>query len=554
MGSAVHVSASDPTIASASGQEYVSERSPGDRRFERITLLVFAVYASVLSALHEPWKDETQTWRLAIDTHGIRELAWNARYEGHPLLFHLMLQALGHLSRSWWAAVALHVVIACAAVWVVLRHAPFTRLEKALVVAGYFPAYEYAVIVRPYGLGMLLAFAACATWTSSRRKPLLTIVLLVLLANSTVLGLLLALAAGVAFYLDWIWSDDGPPRIGARELLVGASCAVLALAVAWLVARQVMPPADAAFKGDGVAVGSDAGGFSAFRIGEGLLVPFRAMVPLDKIGEGTAHWSRWLFAPRYRPGLVAGILVSTGIGLAGCVLAVRRRTSLVFYLLGTLGFVAFFVLFVEGAARHHGYLAIVWIMAVWLSRSGPPTVWTSPISGIADRARTYAPRLFALSLVPMVLATVELAVSDAVLPFSDARRTADFLRASGLSDGALIGIARADAQAVAALLDRPVLLPSEGRTSTFVLWGAARKGTLSQAHIDAVVDSVLQRECRVVLISTQLVDSAVAVTAGAKLIYATGYRPVSKDRYDVWLRTAPPSARCPVASTAVPAR
>src|SRR5437899_2476190 len=105
MSSAAPANRSQPTIAPAFSHELVNEQSPGDRSFERITLLVFAVYASVLSALHEPWKDETQTWRLAIDTHGIRELAWNARYEGHPLLFHLMLQALGHLSRSWWAAV-----------------------------------------------------------------------------------------------------------------------------------------------------------------------------------------------------------------------------------------------------------------------------------------------------------------------------------------------------------------------------------------------------------------------------------------------------------------
>jgi len=76
------------------------EESP---RFVWTTLAIYVAFVSIVSAFHEPWKDETQTWRLAIDSHGIRALAHNARYEGHPLLFHVMVQALGHLSRSWWA-------------------------------------------------------------------------------------------------------------------------------------------------------------------------------------------------------------------------------------------------------------------------------------------------------------------------------------------------------------------------------------------------------------------------------------------------------------------
>lgn len=553
MSTTAHAATPQPSSASSSSHAGALEPSASDRRFEWLALALFAVYASVLSALHEPWKDETQTWRLAIDSDGVRELVRNARYEGHPLLFHLLLQALGHLSRSWWAAVVLHVVIACASVWMVLRYAPFSRVEKALVVAGYFPAYEYAVIVRPYGLGMLLAFAACAAWTSPKRRPILVIVLLILLANTTMLGLLLALATTAAFFVDWVWTDDAPPRLGRRELAIGAACAVLAVAVAALVAAQVLPPADATYRGNGVAFGSAAGGVNAWKVAEGLLVPFRALAPLDKIGEGTAHWSRWLFEPRHRPGLLAGLLVSLAIGLVGCLLTVRRRTALLFFLLGTIGFTAFFDLFVEGDARHHGYVAIVWIMAVWLSRSGQATVWPASIGRIAARAERLAPRLFAYSLVPMVLATAELAVSDAVRPFSDARNTADFIRAHGLSDVPLIGIARSDAEAVSALLDRPVMYLQEGRTSTFVRWGAARAGLPSQAQVDAIADSLFRQHCRAVLISTQLMDSLTTVTAGSQLIYATSYRPVSKDRYRLWLRTAPPSARCPAQTTA-PAR
>lgn len=525
------------------------ERTAADRRFERIALALFTVWVAVLSALHEPWKDETQTWRLAIDSDGIRALIHNARYEGHPLLFHLMLQALGHLSRSWWAAAAMHAVIACAAAWVVLRYAPFTRLQKALVIAGYFPAYEYAVIVRPYGLGMLFAFGACAAWTAPRRRPVWTVVFLILLANTSVLGVQLALAAGAAFFLDSVWPDDAPPRISLRTLGAVALCAALALVVVWLVARQVIPPTDARFKGSGGVTQ----GMNVWKFATGLLVPFRAMVPIDKIGEGTTQWGRWLFDAYVRSALIVDVLVSSAIVVVGCIIASRRRTALLFFLMCTVGLIAFFELFVEGSARHHGHFAIAWIMAAWLSRAGPPTVWPGPIRAIVDRAQRYAPRLFTLSLVPMVLGAAELGVSDALLPFSDAGRTADFLRTRGLADAPIIGVSRADAQTIAALLDRPIIMLSEGRSSTFVVWGAAPKEASTQTRMDAVTDSLFRQSCRAVLISIRPHELPSTLQSRASLIYETSYRPISRDRFRVWLMPAPVSPRCPATPAATPA-
>ena len=58
-----------------------TEESP---RFVWTVLAIFTAFVSIVSAFHEPWKDETQAWRLAIDSDGIRQLAHNARYEGHP--------------------------------------------------------------------------------------------------------------------------------------------------------------------------------------------------------------------------------------------------------------------------------------------------------------------------------------------------------------------------------------------------------------------------------------------------------------------------------------
>jgi hypothetical protein len=524
----------------------ITGRGDRDRRFELIALACFVAVVSIVAAFHEPWNAETQSWRLAIDSDGLAALAHNARYEGHPLLFHFILQLVGHLSRAWWAAVATNVLIACAATWTVLRYAPFTRVEKALVIGGYYLLYEYGVIVREYGLGMLLAFAACAAWTAERRRWILAIVFLVLMANTSVLGFLVALAAGAAFVVDAVWRDTpGAPALTRRTLVVGAVCLALGAMLAVLVARQVVPPENAAYKGEGVAV---SGRMSAWDIGWGLTLPLRAMTPLARIGEGTVQANRWLFEPGGRASLGLEVLLSGVVVIAGCIMTMRRRAALLFFLLGTLGLTAFFLLFVKGFARHHGHIAIVWIMAAWLSRSGPPTAWPAALGPLAERAGRMAPRLLRWSLVPMSLAAAEFAVGDVVLPYADVVSVANLLRARGLVDRPIIGIARSNAAAVGALLNRDVFLPREGRRSKFVIWGDRGPEVPPAQVIERLADSLLTRQCEIVVISTLDDDVPASLVRRLRLIYQTPYRPMTRERFKVWTMSAPELSGCPARS------
>jgi hypothetical protein len=542
--------ASDASLASATGarsstrayDDRVPESQASDLRFQLLSLMVFALIVGVLSVVHEPWNAETQSWRLAIDSDGPAALLRNSRYEGHPLLYHYLLQLVGHVSRSWWAAIATNFLIACGSAWIVLRFAPFTRIEKLLVIGGYFPLYEYSVPVREYGLGMLLAFASCAAWTVPRRRPVLAIACLVLLANTSVFGLFLALAAGAAFVVDWLWADRFTFALSSRQVAIGVLCLGLTLAVTYLVALQVIPPADAAYKGEGAAVG---GRGASWDVGFVLSVPLRALVPLAKIGEGTVQWNRWLFEPGSRAGMIAAVLLSGVVVAMGCIISSRRRASLVFYVLSTAGLVAFFHLYFKGFARHHGHLFVAWIMAAWLARSGAPSAWPQAVQALVDRTRLVAPRLLAISLVPLTFAAAEFAVADVLLPNSDVFAVVDLLRARGLAARPLVGISRSNGTAVGAILDRPVLLPIEGRASRYVVWGPPVFGEAAVAAISRSLDSLLAVECDAVVISTLDDDVPESLRPRMRLIYETPYRPMTRERFRVWTTSAPPSTRCP---------
>ena len=510
------------------------------RRFEATVLGLFTLLISFVSARHEPWKDETQAWRLAIDSHGVADLVHNARYEGHPLLWHLMLQALGHLSRSWWAVAVLHVLIACAGAWLVLRYAPFTRLQKVLIVFGYWAAYEYAVVARPYGLGMTLAFAACVAWCARPRRVLVSVICLVLLANTTAMGTMLALALAAAFAFDWAWPDDEAARPSRRVVAtVGAIVGIATIVVFYFAVAQIRPPADAAYQG------SAPGTRSLWSIASAPTYELRALFPLVMI-RGTAMWNRWVleFQSRYDLALVLALtLIFLVIGL---VIAARRRVSLFFYFIGTGGYLLFFTFFFDGTAHHHGYLYIVWVVAAWLAFTGAPSERPRALHALAARADEMRGRLFALSLVAPVAATIELSIADVLTPFSDAPHAASVIRDAGLIDAPTIGIIRSHSQAVSAFMDRPVLFPLEGKSRTFVVWGnTAGEYDRTVRAADSAATALLARHCRVVIISSPSQDVAPRTATRAHLLYTTTFRPMSGDRYRVWVLSAPESARCP---------
>ena len=75
--------------------------------------------------------------------------------EPYTPLWLLCLYAIGKLTDRPEAMQAVHLLIATTSIFVFVRHAPFRRWERALFPLGYFMLYEYAIISRHYGLGVL---------------------------------------------------------------------------------------------------------------------------------------------------------------------------------------------------------------------------------------------------------------------------------------------------------------------------------------------------------------------------------------------------------------
>ncbi len=207
-------------------------RGRDQRRLLIVAFVVVAVISAVSIRAHAMWFDELQAWNIARASHSLPDLFHHLRYEGHPALWYLPLYALTRVTGDPHAMQVLGWCISVTITGVVLFRSPFPVPARIALVAGYFFAFEYSVIVRAYGLGLLLLVLAL-TWLGRERPAWAkATIALALLAWTSMAG---AVLAGVlALVLVWRWwaarcTDDAtraPLVLGITVAVSGAIAVV----------------------------------------------------------------------------------------------------------------------------------------------------------------------------------------------------------------------------------------------------------------------------------------------------------------------------------------
>ena len=480
-----------------------------ERGFALAVTLAYAATLAVVLGRHEPWLDELQAWMLARDSASLGALRANARYEGHPLLWHALLFAASRVSRAPEAMQALNWALATAGAYVTARYAPFGRVQRGLLAFGYFGLFEYGVVSRSYALGALLLAAACALHARGRRWS--AAAALALLAQAHAYGALVAgafAAAAAAEYLAWDRAARRPRLLpGGR----GALGLLAAVGAAGLVsAAQAVPPADAFFGAVRPTRDRPAELVDALRplgaVARAYLpVPARSAWPglwetsaLDFFTNrlewrGVGAGAAWL--------LVYGAVSAAMVAVAGAALW-RRRGAFLLYALGTGAILLFGLVRFPGTLRHHGQLFLVLVAALWWAADAGPVVGASARPRVRGWRAWVAGPLFSALLVTHVAAAAVLVAADVRYPFSGARATAELLRRRGLDALPFVGAPRTTAVTVAGFLDRPVYHVEEGRVGTYAMWGRAPAADPPDSAVYAAARAYLRSGAPAVVVVT----------------------------------------------------
>lgn len=396
---------------------------------------IVALYAGVVAytaAHHEPWRDEVVPMSFAKGVSSLGELWEVLRYQGHPILWYLVLRAAHFVFGTTAVMPVASVVIAIAAVAVFLAYAPLPLWVKALVTFGYFPIFEYAVIARGNGLAMLLLFGFCVLYGRGG-APIAAAAALAALANTTVLGFLVAAAAGVMVVVDVLLAR-GHERPSGRHL---AAVAVYLAGIAHVAA-------------------SNSPGTTVFPAAVG----WRDVEPIvtalgSAIVNPVAHSAFLYWVPL--PGLWIWLFLA---------LVLRRRPAVVvFALLSLVGFEMIFALIYPASPRHGGYVLLVVLATLWLSE-----VWTWPDmpapAGVGATMERWTRRILILPLVLALGYQVVLGagyvVDDVQLEYSSSTRLAELLASDPRLDRAIvIGEPEALHQTVPYYRENPLYFPQE---------------------------------------------------------------------------------------------
>lgn len=300
-----------------------------EKSFPNILIALYIFMLTLTTAVHEPWRDEADAWLVARDCDA-SDFLRHGRYSGTPALWYLFQLPFARAGLPYATQKVLHAVVACATAIILIRHSPFPLVMNALLLAGYYFGYEYAVIARNYSLGNLILVTIASFWTRRREVPVAIALLIALLANVSVHFALFALVIGAVTAVDLL------RPIPQSHVMKRNACAILLMAAGGLAGfLQVVPPPDSWARP--LAVTSDYA-----QIGEAVRASLFPLLELE--------------AALYIAAAVYGAIV---------LVIMRSRAGLLF-VAGSAALMYVLVFKWSGGLRHHGLLLVWLVFCLWI--------------------------------------------------------------------------------------------------------------------------------------------------------------------------------------------
>lgn len=420
----------------------------------------YALLTAVVVSGHEPWRDELHAWLLVRYSDSLRALYINKAYEGHPMLWFLMLYVVNGFTTDFAVVQLLHWGIGVLMMALLVRYAPFSLTEKALIGFGYFFAYEYTVIARNYAVGLLMLTVVCALFPhrNTAKGYWLLCLALVVLVQTSVFVAFIGCAIYAVFLLEIaVYSRD---RLMAHLLRYGLGSALVGLGLLACY-LSIRPPQDNMLTAHFTPTYDDV----LWCLGS----IWNAFVPIPNL---TDHfWGTNLIdSVGSRPWLS---ILKTGltIGLLWFVIKPLFRSQLAFggWLLTCVVLLTLFSTQYSGTVRHHGHFLLAFVFFQWIQPYLADV--GTPVSHKVVRQQARAQGLWRLLLLVQVACMLFAAARDFRRPFSQSKQAADFIRTGGYDTWTIAGSPDPSAEAIAAWLPGyRMFYPGNGQQNGFIIW------------------------------------------------------------------------------------
>lgn len=168
-----------------------------------LLFIFYSIGNLILMLNHEPWRDEIHAWLMAKEL-SIPELIVASRFDGHPVLWHLILMPFAKLG---FPIITLNIIgyaIVLISAWIFLFKTNLSLLFKAIVLLTVPFTYIFSAISRNYCLMLLLLMLIVVLYDKKKDKPILYSILIALLVHTHSLAWGIVAGLTLAFHFKEI--------------------------------------------------------------------------------------------------------------------------------------------------------------------------------------------------------------------------------------------------------------------------------------------------------------------------------------------------------------
>ncbi len=163
--------------------------------------ILYAIINFILTMLHEPWRDEIHAWLMSKEL-SVVNLFIESKFDGHPILWHLLLMPFAKLNFPIITLNIISYIILLVSAWLFLFK---TKLPLALKIFAIFTipfTYTYSAIARNYSCIILLLTIIGIYYPKRTEKPIVYSILICLLihTHSLAWGIVAGLTITFHFY------------------------------------------------------------------------------------------------------------------------------------------------------------------------------------------------------------------------------------------------------------------------------------------------------------------------------------------------------------------
>lgn len=221
------------------------EKIKSEKKLEYIMLFLFILSYCIITVFHEPWFDEAQAWQIAKCCSWKELLFTISHYEGHPSLWYFILAIPAKAGIPYEIGLkTIGMIISTCSVFFILFKSPFPKIIRLLLPFNYFIFYQYGVIVRPYGMMLLVFLVLAIIFPKKKENPFQFCFVLSILCMTSAYGILMAGGIALCFVLDMI-QEKGMKNFVIQLFKDYRTIALgLLLATALLTIAQILPLPD----------------------------------------------------------------------------------------------------------------------------------------------------------------------------------------------------------------------------------------------------------------------------------------------------------------------